>query len=505
LVVGRARFDAARGMLHSPEGREAALRPKTLALLVLLLREAGRIVSRAEILDAVWPGVFVTDDSITQCVVELRQALGAEGVRLRTVPKRGYLLELPAVEAAPRCAVGMGGVPVVAVLPLRLLQPDAALSLFAEGVVDGVVGVLARLREPVVISANSTRRYTKDAPDLGVIGARLGAQYIAAGSLRRSGAGLRLAVELSEAATGIVLWHRTYDVPEAATTQTEDRIAAVIAHTLVPRVEEAELRRSGAAHPHDLGVYHLLLQARRLIFKLGRESFEAAGMLLRDAAAREPDFAPTHASLANWYSLRVGQGWSPAPADDTLELEASAERALALDAGQARVLALLGHTYTIRSHRHDAALALFDRALDAAPNDSEAWMWSAPTHAYIGEAAAALERAERAMALSPEDPLIFRYQHFRSIAHHASQQWGAAVEWALKSAVANPHYTSNLRTLSGSLIALGRHAEAKRHAQELLRIDPGFRVSKFIERHPYRDPEARARYGRQLIEAGLPP
>lgn len=184
-VLGSARFDMARGVLHSPEGRETALRPKTLTRLLLRLREVGRVVSGAEILDVVWAGVFVTDDSITQWVVELRQAPGAEGARLRTVPKRGYLLELPAAAPAPGPAVSMGGVPVVAMLPLRLPQPDAALSLFAEGVLEGVlegvVGVLARLREPVVISANSTRRFTEDAPDLAAVGARLGAHPVEAG------------------------------------------------------------------------------------------------------------------------------------------------------------------------------------------------------------------------------------------------------------------------------------------------------------------------------------
>lgn len=503
-VIGGTRFDAARGLLLAPDGRETVLRPKTLSLLQMLLREAGRVVSRSELLDSVWPGVVVTDDSITQCVVELRQALGADGVRLRTMPKRGYLLDLPATAPPSPPPTGLGGVPVVAVLPLRLPQPDAALALFAEGVVDGVVGMLARVQEPVVISANSTRRFTDAAPDLAAIGARLGAQYIASGTLRRTGAGLRLTMELAEAARGTVLWQRSYDLAEAASTEAEDRIAAVIAHTLAPRVQEAELRRSRAAEPRDLGAYHLLLQARRLVFRLEQGSFEAAGVLLREAAALDPDFAPTHASLAEWYSLRIGQGWSASRDGDAQALQAAADRALALDAGLARVLALLGHSHTLLSRRYDQALALFSRALDAAPNDSQAWMWSVPTHAYIGETDAALERATCAIALSPDDPLIFRHQHFRSIAHHAAQDWAAAAEWGLKSAAANPHYTSNLRMLAASLVALGRVGEARHHAQASLRLQPDFRVSLLLPRLAHRDPEARARYGRQLIAAGLP-
>ena len=97
-------LDAERGVLEAADGTETTLRPKTLDLALLLLRNPGRVVSRAEILDRVWPGVFVTDDSVTQCVVELRRALGDRAGLLKTIPKRGYVLEaevLKAVEALP--------------------------------------------------------------------------------------------------------------------------------------------------------------------------------------------------------------------------------------------------------------------------------------------------------------------------------------------------------------------------------------------------------------------
>jgi tetratricopeptide (TPR) repeat protein len=131
-------------------------------------------------------------------------------------------------------------------------------------------------------------------------------------------------------------------------------------------------------------------------------------------------------------------------------------------------------------------------------------MWSAPTAASMGDADQAEERAARALALSPEDPLIFRHQHFMAIAQHSRGDWAAAAEWGLKSAAANPHYSSNLRLLAGSFAALGRADEARDWAAAVLRVEPGFRVAPFVKRLPHRDPEARRRYGRQLVEAGLP-
>src|SRR3954462_13213485 len=86
-------LDPARGVLANPQGAEAALRPKSAEVLRHLAEKAGRVVSREELMQAVWPNVIVTDDNITQCVAEIRRSLGDAGTRLlRTLSKRGYLL-----------------------------------------------------------------------------------------------------------------------------------------------------------------------------------------------------------------------------------------------------------------------------------------------------------------------------------------------------------------------------------------------------------------------------
>lgn len=110
LRFGTCRLDLDRGVLTAGDGTETMLRPKTLDLAVFLLRNAGRVVSRAEILDAVWPGIFVTDDSVTQCVTEFRRAMGADGTALlKTLPRRGYLIDgaVMAVPASPPGAVSV--------------------------------------------------------------------------------------------------------------------------------------------------------------------------------------------------------------------------------------------------------------------------------------------------------------------------------------------------------------------------------------------------------------
>lgn len=429
-------------------------------------------------------------NSTQALVAEIKQ--GRLGPALRSVP------------AEPtRSRVG-GGVPMVAVLPLRPLGPDPTPDHVAEGVLDDIVCTLAGLREPVVISSNSTRRF-RDTQDLPRIGQELGVQYAVTGTLRCAGSRIRLSVELADTASRVVLWAQIYDTIEANLFETQDHVAATIANTLAPRVHDAELRRSRGRRIEEIGAYHLLLQARELVFRLERGAFEEAGLLLRRAAALDPGYPAPQAALADWYSLRIGQGWSRDPAADASALEAAARVAIARDSGNARALALLGHNRTILARDYGLALELFERALAASPNDAETWMWTVPTLAYAGEGAEAVQRAKRAITLSPQDPFLFRYEHFLSIASYAAGELESAAHWGQRSVRANPHYTSALRMTAASLAALGRRAEAAPFAERILSLQPGFRVAPMIASQAFRDDAVRQRYGQHLVEAGLPP
>lgn len=506
--IGNCALDVERGILRRGDGAATTLRPKTLTLLLLLHERAGHLVGRTEILDTVWPEVTVTDDSITQCIVEIRRALGDDGTLLKTVPRRGYLLEAPPPAtrtAVPAEARGQpGSAPIVAVMPFRQFGPDADLATFGHGVLEGVVGALATLREPVVISSNSTLRLAAEALDPREAGMRLGAGYVASGTLRRAGERIRLTVELAEAGSGAVLWQRPFDVTGIDGFETQDRIAAVIANTLAPRVQAAELARLRRLRPSDIGAYHLLIQARRLVFSMQREAFEQAGAMLRHAAAADPDFPTTHADIAAWYGLRLGQGWSPDRGADARALEDALDTALAQDAGNARALAMRGHNEAILHRRYGEAMDLFERALNVAPNDAETMLWTSPAFSWMGDGREGVRRAERAMALSPDDPLAFRYEHFRSIGHYVAEEHEAAAEWGLRSWRSNPNYISNLRVTSAALAALGRVEEATPLVRRVMELEPGFRVKPMVARHAFREEAARERYGQRLVEAGLP-
>lgn len=145
----------------------------------------------------------------------------------------------PAAGAVQSIRITAAGAPIVAVMPFRSIGPDPVPGYFAEGVVEDTVRMLATLREPVVISSNSTRGFQGRPLELHHIGQTLGAQYVVSGTLRASGDRLRLSVELAEVARSSVLWSEAYDASEPTLFETQNELAAKIARTLVPRSPSA--------------------------------------------------------------------------------------------------------------------------------------------------------------------------------------------------------------------------------------------------------------------------
>jgi TolB-like protein len=510
LSFGNCILDEGRSVVVAPDRSGTILRPKTLELLRLLLAHAGTVVGRDEIMQAIWPEVFVSDDTITQSVVEIRKAMGpAESRKLRTLRGRGYILdtapqEVPAASWSGGPADG-AGVPLLAILPFRLRLADPTLELFAETLHEEVVGTLTMLREPAVVSTNSTRQLRDPEADIPSIARRLGADFIGSGTLRRISGGIRLGMEVADGRIGTALWHRSFDLEEAVLFQAPDEVAAAIANAIAPRVRESELRRLRSGRDHDLGEYRLVLEARSIMFRLEPSSFNHAEELLRRAAAMDGGFAAPHAALGDFYSLRIGQNWAEDAAADAQRLEDALRRALELDAENARALALLGHTCTILYRSYGEAFDLLERAMAIAPNDAETCMWSSLSHAYAGDVQEGLRRAERAIRLSPDDPLLFRYEHFLSLCHYMAGDFEQAALWGLRSVRRNGSYLSNMRATAMVLVALGRVDEARDLGRRVIALVPDFRVRDLVARLPFHDPAMREESGRRLEAAGLPP
>ncbi len=396
------------------------------------------------------------------------------------------------------------GRPILAVLPMQPRGPEPIAEFLAEMLVDNIVMRVTRIRDIAVISRVSIR-HLSERPDVAQVLQRdLGARYVISGTMRREDDTYFLNVELSKIDEGLILWVEQYETAAADLTRAQSRIADEVVNRILPNLHLAELRDAQLIELEHLSAYQHVLRAQELVYTLRRPQFETAGTQLQETVQNWPDFAPAQVVMADWFSLRVGQGWSPDTAGDIAQINKYLENALQNERRNGRALAMLGHNKAIYARRHLEANLLFEEALSAAPGDAETLMWTGPNLAFSGQQQEAIARLEHARALNRNDPLGFRADHFLAIAYFAAGQMEKAAQSGLASAMRNGLYTSNLRLTAAACAAIEQHETAQDMAARVMALEPGFRVSRLVASHPFRDPAKRALYGELLTAAGLP-
>jgi TolB-like protein len=226
-----------------------ALRRKSFEVLQYLIEHPERVVSKDEILATVWAGVTVGEDSLAQCITEIRRALGPTGRDvIKTVQRRGYLLSIPRSsqdESAPRGAQAPDALPLpdrpsIAVLPFANLGGQPQDDYFSDGIAEDITTELSRFSELFVIARNSSFQYNGKSIDVRQVGRELGVRYVLEGSVRREATRVRITAQLIEAATGMHLWAERYDRQLADALSVQDEVARQIVTVLAVHVRKAD-------------------------------------------------------------------------------------------------------------------------------------------------------------------------------------------------------------------------------------------------------------------------
>ena len=248
------RVDIRRGSLLTAAGEELPLRRQSFEMLCLLVENAGRLLDRDTINRAIWPDVAVTDDSMTQCVRDIRRVIRDDAGRiLRTVRKRGHLFaaevlverDLPV--GPPRPDLALPDKPSLVVLPFQNMSGDPDQVYFTDGLVEDITTALSCIRSLFVIARNSAFAYQGRAVDVRQIGRELGVRYAMEGSVRRSGNRLRVTAQLIDAVSGGHVWAERYDRDVSDIFAVQDEIATRVAGVIEPALADAEQRR--VLHP----------------------------------------------------------------------------------------------------------------------------------------------------------------------------------------------------------------------------------------------------------------
>ena len=299
-------LDLHRGVLRDATGA-VDLRPKAFHLLACLVENAGRVMPKEELLDTIWPGVTVSEDSLTQCIGELRRALGQAASAIRTVPRRGYVFEEAALEVVPAArepnAAVAEGRPSIAVMPFRNLSSDPDQEFFTDGLTEDIITDLSNVPNFFVIARDSTFAYKGKPTDVREIAQALGVKYILEGSARRSVQRLRINVQLIDAAGGgNHVWAERFDRDLADIFVVQDEIARRVVEAIAGKL--AAFPVVERYRPSNLEAYDLCVRARTL-WAQDRASTQTVQSLLEHAIALDPGYCEAHWRLAmahihNW-------------------------------------------------------------------------------------------------------------------------------------------------------------------------------------------------------------
>ncbi len=394
--------------------------------------------------------------------------------------------------------------PSIAVLPFRNLSVEKGHDLVAEGLAEDLVEALSRAPGLFVISRLSAAAFKKQDRLPREIGKALGVRYALSGSLRMIGERLRLIVELTDTGSGRALWISKFDEKFSDLLDVQNRLAVTVVQSVAPHLRSAEVRRVRIKRPEHQDAYDLLLRAQENMNNPSRAVFETAEPLFGAAIDREPHYATALAWRAYWHVMRIGQGWSPDRAVDTEQADDLARRAIDCDALEPMAFAVRGHVAAYLHKDFDLAYSSFETALQINPNSARAWLWNASAHGWNGEGARAVEKINRAMALSPYDPLICAYSGGASIAYLADGQYARAIEFALRCIRENRSYSAVYKVLIAALVLSGREAEARSQAHQLLLLEPRFTVQEHRRRFPGSGGPLIEPYCDALARAGVP-
>lgn len=548
LQVGDWEVDPALNELRRG-GETVRLEPKAVEVLRYLAERPGEVVGRESLLSAIWAGVVVGDDALTQAIIKLRRALGDDAHSPRyieTISKRGYRLiaavgpprgsppaappghsvpsrhrkKLAIAAAAILSVVAVAGLvaglsgrwpiapdsrasltasspPTIAVLPLSNLSGDAKRDYFSDGLTEDIINALGRFSALRVLSRNAVEPFRARAAPPREIGRVLGARYVLQGSVREGEGRIRVAVELSDAGRGTVLWSDRHEGEGRDVFAIQDRIVTQIVGTLAVKVTQLERDRASKMPVQNLEAHDLVLRARALIHQVARDTNRHARELLARAVALEPEYAEAYVALAHAEYLRGDQGWVEDVDASLQRAEGYARRALTLpDSGaharaHAQLAKVLAHRWKL-----DEALAEADRAVALNPSDAIALYSRGAMLVWLGraeEGTAVLEASHRF------DPSLDNAM--LPMGYYLQGRYRDAVSAADARIARHPDVIFVRAIRVAALGQLGETEEAGRAVAELRRRAPFARVENFGLN--LRKPEDVARLHEGLRKGGL--
>ena len=392
--------------------------------------------------------------------------------------------------------------PSIAVLPFANLSGDPEQDYFADGIVEDIIAGLSRIKLVFVIARNSSFAYKGRVIDVKQVGRELGVRYVLEGSVRKSSNRVRIAAQLIDAASGTHIWADRYDRALDDIFAVQDELTISVVGVIEPTLRQAEIERAKRKRPDSLGAYDLYLRALSFAFTAMPEDADRALALLERAIEHEPDYAAAHAIIAWCHEQRyLRAGLQEETKRAALR---HARKAIAVGRDDAAALATAGFVIAVIEYDYETATVAFDRSFALSSSSALALGFSSIVRAWNGDDATAVEHAERAIRLSPLDPLLYVPYVGLAYAHFAAGRFEDAAIAAGRASQSNPKFTMPHVLNAAALASLGRDEEATAVVDRLCELERQLTVGTAIRSARYVNPAKNAELGDALRRAGMP-
>src|SRR6187397_186194 len=387
FLFGDHTLDADRRELR--RGAEPiSVEPQVFDLLIYLVENRDRVVSKDDLIASVWGGRVVSDSTLTSRINAARKAVGDSGGNqklIRTIARQGMrfvgdVRVTPSGAAPPhlmshsqedaqepsRPALPLPDRPAIAVLPFVNLSGDPEQEYFSDGISEDIIAALSKLRWFFVIARNSSFTFKGKAVHMKQVAEELGVGYVVEGSVRKSGERVRITAQLNEVATGTHVWAERYDRDIADVFAVQDEITEAIVAAIEPQLYAAENFRAQRKPPDSMDAWDLVMRALSHYWRVTRQDNVVAQALLEKAVAIDPNYGQALGLLASSHTFCAHMGWEDMTAA-VRTAEAASRAAIQIDGEDSWSHQALAHVHLF-ARRFDDSIAEFELALRLNPN-----------------------------------------------------------------------------------------------------------------------------------------
>jgi TolB-like protein/cytochrome c-type biogenesis protein CcmH/NrfG len=513
-------LDARRRELRRGSER-IAVEPQVLDLLIFLVQNTSRVVTKDDLIASVWGGRIVEDTTLTSRISAARKIIGESGRTqklIRTFARKGIRFvgevrtrdeddsgdeRIPSPRPPSKLLhqAPLFDRPAIAVLPFSNMSGDPEQDYFSDGATEDIITGLAKLRWFLVIARNSSFVYKGRSVHLKQVGEELGVDYVVEGSVRKSGGRLRITAQLNDVTTGSHVWAERYDRDFADVFAVQDEITEAIVAAIEPQLYAAENLRVRRKHPNSMDAWELVMRALSHYWRVTRQDNELAQNLLEQAIAIDPNYGQALGVLAASYTFGAHMGWAEMRTISEIA-ERTAQAAVRADSEDPWAHHALGAFYLI-TRRFDDSLAEFELALRLNPSFSQAQNYYATALSFCGRWEESLEAVARALQLSPRDPFSALYYGSACLAQYIGSNYEEAMRLARIAIRLRGDYAAAYRVLAA---ASGMSADPDAAAgalTELRRAQPNISLAWIAEHVPFKRDGDREHYLEGFRRAGL--